>query len=269
VLKLPLVLIALMLGGGIPAPRGYVNDFAGVIDAAHAAQIEQLARFVQAQSKGEIVVVTLADIGQKDVGDVALQIGRQWGVGSKAPVGDRARNAGVVVLVIPGAHGHVAISTGQGAEGFISDAVAGDIRREATPYFQRQDYGGALELIAARLAERYAREFGFSLDSAGVPPPPVPTQAARRGNQHDTFPYSFVALLVVFMVIRIAARAGRGRGGGGGLGSALPWIALSALSNRRGSSGGFGGFGGGGGGGGFGGFGGGGGFSGGGSSGSW
>ena len=133
----------------IPAPRGMVNDFAGVMDAARASQIEALARFVRQRSGGEIAVVTLPDIGDRDVADVALAIGREWKVGAKVEIGDARRNAGVVVLVVPketsaDGRGHVSIQTGMGVEGFIPDAVAGDIRREATPYLQRRDYGAEI-----------------------------------------------------------------------------------------------------------------------------
>lgn len=271
------LLFALLLpqGPAIPAPRGYVNDFAGVIDAANAARIEQLAAYVRAHSGGEIAVVTMRDIGGRDVGDIALRIGREWGVGAKAPVGDRARNAGVVVLVVPketaaDGRGRIKIEIGQGAEGFISDGISGDIQREAIPYFQRKDYGGALALITARLAERYASEFNFSLDSAGAIPARRRVTPPSGGNGGSWFPFGALFGLFVFMIFARAIGGGR-RGRRSGLGSALPWIILSQMSRRgggfRGGSGG-GGWGGGGGGG-FGGFGGGGGFSGGGSSGSW
>lgn len=265
-------------GPAIPAPRGFVNDFAGVIDSANAARIEQLAQYVRAHSGGEIAVVTMKDIGGRDVGDVALRIGREWKVGANAAVGDKKRNAGVVVLVVPketsrDGRGYVSIQVGNGSEGFVPDAVAGDIRREAVPYFQRRDYGGALALITARLAQRYAAEFQFSLDSAGAIPvrrvAPRETPSGGRGS----FPVGALIALVLFMIV-IRAVGGRGRGGRGGVGSALPWIIMSQMGRRGGGgSGGWGGGGGGGfgggGGGGFGGFGGGGGFSGGGSSGSW
>jgi uncharacterized protein len=275
VITLAFLLAALLpQGPAIPAPRGYVNDFAGVIDAANAARIEQLAQYVRAHSGGEIAVVTIKDIGGRDVGDVALRIGREWKVGAKAAIGDKKRNAGVVVLVIPketstDGRGHVSIQVGQGSEGFIPDAVAGDIRREATPYFQRKDYGGALTLITARLAEHYAAEFQFSLDSAGaIPPRRVVPRETPRSDGGGSYIFGALFTLFLFMIV-VRAVGGGGRRRRGGLGSALPWIIMSQMG-RRGGGGGWGGGGfGGGGGGGFGGFGGGGGFSGGGSSGSW
>src|SRR4051794_824786 len=114
-----LVALLALLQLQIPAPSGLVNDFASVLSAGARARIEGIAQQVRDKSGGELAVVTLPDIGGRDVGDIALQIGREWKVGSNAAVGARARNAGVVVLVVPketssdGA-GHISIQTGQG-----------------------------------------------------------------------------------------------------------------------------------------------------------
>ena len=97
-------LVPLLLGLqqiAIPAPRGYINDFAGVVDPASLAQLDAVIADVKAKTRGEIVIVTLADIGDRPASDVALQIGREWRVGPGAPVGDPAKNLGVVVLLVP------------------------------------------------------------------------------------------------------------------------------------------------------------------------
>jgi uncharacterized protein len=65
----------------IPAPRGLVNDFANVIPAESEARIEQIAADVRAKSGGEITVVTLPNLGRRDIADVSRDIGRRWGVG--------------------------------------------------------------------------------------------------------------------------------------------------------------------------------------------
>ena len=265
----------------IPPPRGLVNDFAGVIDAAHAARIERVAAYVRSRSGGEIAVVTLRDLGGRAANDVATRIGREWRVGADAPIGDRRRNAGLVILVVPketsaDGRGHVFIAPGQGSEGFATDAGVGDIWREAIPELQRREYGAAIERITLRVSELYAREFGFSLDSLDVTLParaPAPQAPATRDG--SGIPGGMIALLVIlFVIMPMLSRGQRGRRRyrGGGLGSALPWILMDAMRGSRRSGGGWGGGwggGGGGGGGGFGGFGGGGGFSGGGSGGSW
>lgn len=247
-------------GPAIPAPRGMVNDFANVIPPAQAARIEALVNDVRAKSGGEIAVVTMPDLGGRDVSEIALRIGREWKVGANTKIGDATRNAGVVILVIPketsaDGKGYVRIENGQGSEGFITDGQSGDIIREAVPLFQRKDYGDAIELVTQRVAQRFASSFNFTLDSAA--PAPAQQQYSRRRQSTGGFPPQLVFFIFILLLMVLS----RGRGSG------CLWLALS--SGRGGGGwGGGGGFGSGGGGG-FGGFGGGGGFSGGGSSGSW
>jgi uncharacterized protein len=282
-------LVFALQGVQLPTPpRGYgtsaaeiVVDAAGVLSPQAIDRINRIAFDVRAKSGGEMAIVTMRDLEGRPVEDVALRIGREWGVGANAQVGDARRNAGVVVLVVPketssDGRGHISIQTGRGTEGFITDATAGDIRREAIQYFQRQDYSTALELIATRVAEEFAEEFGFALDTTLVEAAPRPRDdGARIPTGGGISPVAMLVLFIVFLVFMSSiSRATRGRRGCGG-GGCLPLLLASSLQPRRGGrySGGWGGggFGGGswGGGGGFGGFGGGGGFSGGGSSGSW
>ncbi len=249
-----------------------VVDAANVLNPDQVDRINRLIFAVKARSGGEIVVVTMPDIRGVESADVALRIGREWKVGEAAAVGDRTRNLGVVVLVVPketasDGRGQISILTGQGAEGFITDGTTGDIRREAIPYFQQRDYGSALELVATRLSQRFATEFGFSLDSALIDS----RFAARSRPQGSGGGIPPQALLVLFIIVFLLLSASANRTTRRGCLYALTAEAMTP--RRRGGSWGGGGWGGGGfgggGGGGFGGFGGGGGFSGGGSSGSW
>jgi hypothetical protein len=155
----------------IPPPIGLVNDFANIIPAEQAARIERLGRLVREKSKGEITVVTLIDIGGRDVGEIALRIGREWNVGTDSRIGDPARNAGTVILFVvndtsSNGNDHIAITSGKDNEGFITDGIAGSIRLEAMPLLTQHLYGDGLEIITKRVAQRYATRFSFSLDSA-------------------------------------------------------------------------------------------------------
>jgi uncharacterized protein len=240
-----------------------VNDFANIIPAANAARIDALVTDVRAKSKGEIAVVTMADLGGRDVSDVALRIGRQWKVGAATKIGDATRNAGVVILVVPketssDGQGHVGIQNGQGSEGFLTDGQTGDIIREAIPLMKRRDYGDAIELMTQRVAQHFASSFNFTLDSTVAPPQVPEREMSRQTRPLGGIPPRLIFYLFVFLILILS----RGRGSG------CLWLALASGNRGGGWSGGGGGFGSGGGGG-FGGFGGGGGFSGGGSSGSW
>ena len=263
-----LVAIAALLQGGpqIPPPRGLVNDFAGVIPAANAARIERIAQDVRDKTKGEMAIVTLTDLGGRDKSEVALRIGREWKVGNLANIGDKSRNAGVVILVVPkesapDGTGRCRVETGQGAEGFLTDATAGEICREAVPFFQKQDYGGGVEWITQRVAQRFAQEFNVTLDSAAQSTVRMPP---KRRAQRSTGINPIVLLVILFVVLSMFGGSKRGRRGCGCFPVFLPFGGFGGGGGGW-SSGGFGG----GGGGGFGGFGGGGGFSGGGGGSDW
>lgn len=256
----------------IPAPTGVINDFGGVLDDGAEQRMTRIAEDVRSKSRGEMTVVTLPDIGQRAVADVALEIGRQWKVGKIGDPGDPTRNAGAVILLVPketssDGRGHCFVATGAGAEGFITDGTAGEICRQATPAFRARDYSTGLELVTLLTARRFATEFNFSIDTALIP------AAAARGERGSGGGrgISPVALLILFIVVmqllsRASRRGRRGRrkGCGGGMPIFMP---IPMGGGRGGGSWGGGGFGGGGGG--FGGFGGGGGFSGGGGGSSW
>jgi len=252
----------------LPPPRGYVNDFAGVIDPAAAARMEATLREVQRLTNGDIVVVTMADLGRREAGDVALQIGRQWKLGGAGQAGEPSKDLGVVLLLEPlhnhqAGTGQVFIATGRGAEKFLNDARVGRVRDAMRPSFRNEDYSGGLEIGVGLLAQAFADEFHVTLATPTIAP-----DTLAAGSGVPVFPrpvVAFVIFLTVVIFLSALSRAGRGSLGG------LWWLSLLSGWGRSGrwgggggSWGGFGGGGGGGFGGGFGGFGGGGGFSGGG-----
>ena len=261
----------------IPArPTGYVNDYANLLPPEKASLLTRIAEDVKAKSGGELTVVTLPDLRGPAPSEGALEIGRRWGVGEKRELGDARNDAGVVVLIVPketnrSGRGACRIETGRGTEGFITDAEAGTICRAAVPAFVRGDYAGGIEAVTTAVAQAFAGEFGFTLDTTLVPRR-VARPAGAPVNPLVVLVLVFVVILVFSAIARAASRGGRG-GRGGGFGGPgviiLPPIGGGGRGWGGGSFGG-GGWGSGGGfGGGFGGFGGGGGFSGGGGGSDW
>ena len=234
-------------------PTGFVNDYARVLDPASASAMEDLIKRLRGVTGAEIAVVTLPSIGDRDAAEVALAIGRKWKVGAQAEIGDPRRNAGVVLLLVPRREGdpnsgHIRVEVGQGLEGIVTDAAAGQIRDLMRPHLAEEKYGDGLLLGVRALSSLIARGYGASDSALTAYQPPVDSEQGSPtiGNLLP------ILLLVVFMLM--ASRGGRRRRRRGGIYWGGPWIG--------GGWGGGGGFGGGGGG--FGGFGGGGGFSGGG-----
>jgi uncharacterized protein len=242
-------------------PTGFVTDQTDEVGLEHTARIEEKIRLLQERTGAEIAVVVLPTIGDNAAVDVAVTIGRDWGVGSDAAVGDVRRNAGVVVLLVPRRDddpnsGQIFIASGEGVEGFVTDAAAGRVRDRMRPFLSRAEYGQGLEVGIDALAALIAQGMGVT-DSALV------AGAERR----EPMPRWVVLLLVfgvlvVVVVIVAAASSSGGPRPPATRGRGRPRRRSSPVIWGGGFGGGFGG--GGGGGGGFGGFGGGGGFSGGG-----
>ncbi len=232
-------------------PAGMVTDVARLLDAATLTTIEARLVRLRASTGAEVAVVTLPTLAGREPAEVALAIGRAWGVGAKAAVGDQRRDAGAVFLLVPrsaGQRGEVRLEVGNGLEGIITDGRTGQILDAIMPQLRGEQYAAALDAGTVLIADLVARGMGVS-DTALVQP-----EAPRQRG----IPRGLVTLLVIVLWLVINSRGG-GRGGRGRRGWGGPFI--------LGGGGGFGGggFGGGGfGGGGFGGFGGGGGFSGGG-----
>jgi uncharacterized protein len=234
-------------------PTNYVNDFAGVLDAATQARLNDLCRQVDEKAHAQISVVTVKSLDGQDVFTYAVALYQKWGIGKKGS--DR----GVLILQATQDRKFGA-SVGYGLEPILPDGKIGGFRREVVPYLARGDSAAGLSLMTSDIANVIAKDAGVTLDNQ--------SQLAAPRQRPPDFPAwaVFVLIFVVFFIVIPILRAifrggGGGRGGGSGFMSGLLWSML--FSNMGGGRGGFGGggfgggFGGGGGGGGFGGFGGG------------
>ncbi|HSJ10295.1 MAG TPA: TPM domain-containing protein, partial [Longimicrobiales bacterium] len=164
VLAAALVLAAPASAQRFPAPTGYVNDFANIIPAEREAEITRVIDEVRQKSGGEIVVATVESLDGLPLDKYALDMAREWGIGSRGEPGDPARNTGVLILVVaretsPDGRGHLKIELGTNANAFITATEAGRIAdADIIPSFRNGDYGTGILLgvigIAGQFAER-------------------------------------------------------------------------------------------------------------------
>lgn len=251
----------------LPAPTGYVNDFAHVLDPQTKQELEHFCTRVDHELGVQFALVTVDTVDDTPIRDFGLEIGRKWGVG------DKQSRQGIVLVVAVKDH-KTDLETERGIEPYVTDGFSGSTLRSMRPFLQAGNYGQALQFAAHELADHIAQEKGISFqDSAAVRPPPI--ERTRRGR--GSFPPGLI-ILGLFFLLWLLGRGRRGGGGpryrGGGGGSFLTGMLIGNLlsggGGGRGRWGDGGGFGGGsGGGGGFGGFGGGGDFGGGGASSGW
>ena len=198
-----------------------------------------------------------------------LRIAREWKVGANAAIGEQARNAGVVILLVPketssDGRGYCRIEVGQGSEGFITDATTGEICRRGDagirgtrlrhrPRSRHAARGAAVRAGVQLRARHDARSAGDAIAGAGA----VAEREWRRDQ--PAFPADHLLHRHVAPRRRTTARRVHAHL------HPVRRLWWRSVGDGGWSGGGFGG----GGGGGFGGFGGGGGFSGGGGGSSW
>jgi uncharacterized protein len=223
-----------------------VNDFAQVIDARSAAQIDRLIRSLKQASGDVVVVATVPTIENHGHG-----------------IGEKDKDNGLLILLALKER-KVWVEVGYGLEPWITDRFSGETSRQyMVPQFRNGAYGLGLLAGTARIVNRIAD--GRQVQLEGF--------TRERETQRDGGSLWPLVPILIFFAVLIISRIGRGGGGGRGLPWMMgPWSGWSSgvgPFGGGGSGGGFGGgFGGFGGGGGFGGFGGGG-SGGGGGGGSW
>ncbi|HZY73344.1 MAG TPA: TPM domain-containing protein [Edaphobacter sp.] len=222
----------------LPAPTGYVNDFAGVLSPATVQSVDDLCAAVDRQAHAQIAVVTIKKIdGDQSIEEFATALEDKWKVGTKGT--DR----GVLMLLVMNPR-RGRIEVGYGLEGILNDAKVGDIGRSMVPAAQQGDYDRAVPLGVGQIARIIAADAGVTLTQPmrqyGRQQQPAPVQLSLwqviLGGGAILFLLLILARtgnlgLIFFLLGSLMGGGGRGgRGGGGGGG---------------GDGGGFGGFGGG------------------------
>jgi uncharacterized protein len=225
----------------LPAPTGYINDFAGVLSPSTKSSLENLCTQVDRQAHAQIAVVTIKTLdNDQSIEEFSTALEDKWKVGAKGT--DRGV---LMVLVMTPRRGRIEV--GYGLEGILNDAKVGDIGRSMVPAAAQGDYNTAIPLGVTQIARIIATDAGVTLNLAQ----PV------RQYQHQQQPVQLsltqvligggAILLILFFLVKtgntglIFFLLGNlmGGGGGGGFGGGG-----RGRDDDRGG-GGFGGFGGG------------------------
>jgi uncharacterized protein len=229
----------------LPAPTGYVNDFAGVLSPTTKQSVENLCTQVDRQAHAQIAVVTIKTMdGDQSIEEFATALEDKWKVGAKGT--DRGV---LMLLVMTPRRGRIEV--GYGLEGILNDAKVGDIGRSMVPAATQGDYNTAIPLGVGQIARIIATDAGVTLTQEPVHQYHRQQQAPVQLTLTELLLGGGVILLVLFFLVKtgntgliffllgnlMGGGFGGGRGGGRG-------------RDDDGGGGGFGGFGGGGSGGG-------------------
>ena len=216
-----------------PEPVGYVNDFAKVLRVNTYNNLGNTLREFNTKTGAEIAVVTVKDMGGLDEFTYAVELFKEWGIGSKE------RDDGILLLVAVQER-RLRIEVGYGLEHIITDARAGQIADQyMVPYLRKNDWDTAISQGTLAIASIIAEEKGITVDGQIA----VQQLPQSRSSSKGLPLVNFIVIFIIFMVLA-SSRFGRSM--------LLGMFLGSMLGGRRhygGFGGGFsGGFGGGGGG---------------------
>lgn len=117
----------------IPAPVGYVNDFAGKLTAQQVADLDKKLRDYDKQTSIQFVIVITPSLQDRSKEEYSLEVGRQWKVGNKGI-------DGFVLLWAPTERKYF-LQVGLHQEAYLTDGMAGQILREHLVPYLKADKG--------------------------------------------------------------------------------------------------------------------------------
>ncbi|HQV78697.1 MAG TPA: TPM domain-containing protein [Chitinophagales bacterium] len=224
-----------------PQPPKLVNDYAEMFSVSNCQNLEDKLVAYNDSTSTQICVVTVNNIGDYDISDYALRLGRSWGIGQKD------KNNGILILVSKNDR-KVDIEIGYGLESSITDYESKEIIDQLiVPAFKQGQYFQGIDEACNRIIAQLEGNYESTSYSS--------SNSAVDKMPDWVFIIVFAFIFIIVLSIIFSGKSTVSIGGGG-----WTWTSGSSgsswSSGSSSSSGGFGGFGGGS-------------FGGGGSSGSW
>lgn len=178
-----------------PKPNKLVNDYLDILTDDQEYNLEQKLRAYDKKTSNQIVIITTNDMGGRNAGDFATEVGKAWGVGGTA-----AFNNGVILLIYRSKDNtarKIFIAVGKGLEDKVPDYTAGQIvANDITPYLRQSDFYRGLDNGTNKIAEAIGGKY----------------VAPKNYNNKDSgFPLVLVIILLIFFLV-IMSRFSKHRG---------------------------------------------------------
>ena len=201
----------------IPAPNGYIDDYAQVFSVDGKASMEALCRELHEKTKAQVFVVTVNTTGGEPVETFANELFAKW------KIGEKKTDRGILMLFAIKDRKRW-IEVGYGLEGILNDAKVGDVGRTMVPALQAANYDDAAETGLHQITQVIATNAGVTLDALAAPaqteptaPAPVtgppPSSSSLRPGATIFLTilfFTFPVFIICFVIWRIATAVRRG-----------------------------------------------------------
>lgn len=167
----------------LPRPKGFVNDFAEVIDDITQASLESKFRVLRANSKIDFVVVTIETTGDRDIFDYSLAVARGWGVGPPASEG-----GGGLLLMFAVKDRKWQLQVSRDLEADLPDDAAGELAAVMKPLLREGRFGEAATEYADAIIGRLAARRGFAMKQEELIIRGLPADDAKAAGTPEPTP---------------------------------------------------------------------------------
>jgi uncharacterized protein len=172
----------------VPALKGRVNDYAGILAPSTARQLEEVLRQFEAAESTQIVLLTVPSLEGESLENFSLRVAEAWKPG-------QAKLDNGALLLIAKNDRQLRIEVGYGLEGKLTDLITGRIIRDIiTPRFKEGNFDqGVMDGLTAMIAAAKG-EF-------------TPATTNRHPNSTSDSGNTFIFLLILFSFLgRILAK---------------------------------------------------------------
>lgn len=208
----------------IPGYSGPVNDVAGVLSRSAREEITRKITDYKNASGNEVGVLIVKSLDGDDIGNVAHDVFKKWGIG-------KAKQDNGVLFLVAVEDRKARVEVGYGLEGDLTDIECGRLVSRKSPmadHFRKRDYDGGVAAVVDGIIVAIGGEY-------------KPKGADDDEKVKTGFPFILV-FIVIMIALSAIRRRRRGLLGGGGwwMGGMGGMGGLGGLGGGR--SGGGGGF---------------------------
>lgn len=172
----------------VPALRGRVNDYAGVMSADQVQSLESQLAQLERDTGHQVAVLTVPTLDGEDIEGFSIRVAENWKIGKKG------FDSGAI-LVVAVKDRKLRLEVGYGLEGVLPDAIAKRITSGfIVPRFRASDYGGGIVAGIDAVQKVLRKE-------------PLPESARRQPAKRSSDVNFLVMLAIFFAVFAIMAVA--------------------------------------------------------------
>lgn len=169
----------------LPAPKGYVNDFAHILSIKETSQLSATLAAFDSLTTNQMAVVTVNSTLPLSIEVYAKRLFNKWGIGEKN------KNNGILFLVAYKDR-KVRIATGTGIEAKLTDSLCKEIIDEILiPHFKENEfYEGisiGIEQVKGILEDTLEVNSAANFNNGPAVQNVIPVHSAQQNNNNDNF----------------------------------------------------------------------------------